>query len=127
MRILRVSLEARKQSAFPQPVSGMGSGLQVRTPTVEDAQIQVYAKCMAVKTITIDMEAYDALASRKQPGESFSQVIKRTLADERYTAANLLEHLDTLAFSTTMLDSVEEVVTSRHDDVVAEPEHLFDA
>ncbi len=44
---------------------------------------------MAVKTITIDLEAYEALATRKKPKESFSQDIKRTFADERYTARHL--------------------------------------
>jgi len=77
---------------------------------------------MAVKTITIDMEAYEALAARKLPGESFSQVIKRTLRNERYTAANLLENLDEVLLSDETLNAAEEVVSSRMDDIVAEPD-----
>ena len=86
--------------------------------------MQVYAKCMAVKTIAIDMEAYDALASRKRPGESFSQVIKRTLREERYTAANLLRQLDEIDMPDDALEAVDEVVKSRPGDLVAEPELL---
>jgi predicted CopG family antitoxin len=62
---------------------------------------------MAVKTITIDLEAYEELAKRKRPNESFSQVIKRTFADERYTAKHLLESLSEVALSDETLDRIE--------------------
>jgi len=80
---------------------------------------------MAVKTITIDMEAYDALAREKQPGESFSQVIKRTLKEERYTAMHLLEHLDSVLLSDAALDATDVVLASRDEDMVAEPDEDY--
>ncbi len=71
---------------------------------------------MAVKTITIDMEAYEMLAERKRPGESFSGVIKRIAAQERYSAHNLLAHLDEVALAGETLNAVEAVVRERETD-----------
>ena len=82
---------------------------------------------MAVKTITIDMEAYEALAACKRPGESFSKVIKRTLKDDRYTASNLLKHLNDLSISDDTLDAIEDVITSRESELVADPETSYNA
>ena len=64
---------------------------------------------MAVKTITIDLEAYDALVKNKRGNESFSKVIKRTFKEERYTAKHLLEELSEVSLSNETLKLVEEV------------------
>ena len=50
---------------------------------------------MAVKTITIDLEAYTLLARRKGPGQSFSQVIK-THFGRQPTVADLRARLRTI-------------------------------
>ena len=64
---------------------------------------------MAVKTITIDLEAYEAWAKRKKANESFSHVIKRTFTEERYTAKHLLENLVEVSLSDEALDRIEEI------------------
>ena len=71
---------------------------------------------MAVKTITIDMESYSLLASRKRSGESFSKVIKRTLGEEGKTGKNLLLNLKDLSISDDFLDHMEEIAAERRID-----------
>ena len=68
---------------------------------------------MAVKTITIDMESYSLLSSRKRSGESFSKVIKRTLGEEGKTGKNLLIHLKSIKVSEDYLTNVEDIVADR--------------
>jgi predicted CopG family antitoxin len=68
---------------------------------------------MAVKTITIDIEAYEKLASIKQEGESFSRLIKRILSTKRSTAADLLNSLPRIALSSETLVRLDEVIKER--------------
>jgi predicted CopG family antitoxin len=67
---------------------------------------------MAVKTITIDMSAYELLSSEKRSDESFSKLIKRRLRPE-HTARNLLEALPNCLLSEEALANTEDVVRRR--------------
>lgn len=67
---------------------------------------------MAVKTITIDLEAYEALARRKGPGQSFSDVIKRELAGGS-TGRDLLEAARRVRVSEDMLQDIESQIRAR--------------
>jgi predicted CopG family antitoxin len=67
---------------------------------------------MAVKTITIDLEAYEALARRKRPGQSFSEVIKQHFAGGS-TGQDLLDAVKRLRVSEEILDAVEAQIRAR--------------
>jgi len=74
---------------------------------------------MAVKTITIDIEAYELLSKARTGSESFSKVIKHILGPAGKDAQSLLAGLDAFRISEPVLDALERVVTSRGDDLLA--------
>lgn len=74
----------------------------------------VHDQCMAVKTITIDLEAYEALSRLKQKGQSFSQVIKEHLGAPR--GRDLRRALEKVAISDETLDVLAELVERRGED-----------
>lgn len=67
---------------------------------------------MAVKTITIDLEAYGLLSRQKQPGQSFSDVIKAHFGSEP-TVARFRALLRTVRMSEDSLDAVDRQVRAR--------------
>jgi len=67
---------------------------------------------MAVKTITIDMEAYALLSRHKREGQSFSQVIKAHFGPQP-TAGRLLERVKSLRVSDQALDTMARQVRAR--------------
>ena len=76
---------------------------------------------MPVKTITIDMEAYDLLAGEKRGKESFSRVIKRKFRSAS-TARVLLERLDEVCLSEGALKSLDKIVRARADSLAESPD-----
>jgi predicted CopG family antitoxin len=67
---------------------------------------------MAVKTITIDIEAYQTLASYKRAGQSFSDVIKERFGPFM-TVARLKERIKQAQPSDELLDNLERIVADR--------------
>ena len=70
---------------------------------------------MAVKTITIDMEAYDALRRHKGSGQSFSDVIKEHFRGKT-TGRALARVVSGLNVGESMLDEVDRVIAGRGKD-----------
>ena len=67
---------------------------------------------MAVKTITIDMEAYTLLSRNKREGQSFSQVIKAHFQPQP-TAGRFRELIKTVRLGGDALDRMDELVKRR--------------
>jgi predicted CopG family antitoxin len=67
---------------------------------------------MAVKTITIDMEAYKRLKDVKQANESFSQTIKRVIKP-RFDVDAWLRRIEANPMSPEALKAVEQQVAGR--------------
>jgi predicted CopG family antitoxin len=67
---------------------------------------------MAVKTITIDVEAYSLLAAHKSAGQSFSQVIKAHFGSQP-TAGRFKEILRGVHLSGDALDAMAHQVRDR--------------
>jgi len=67
---------------------------------------------MAVKTITIDLEAYEALARHKRKGDSFSRVIKEHFG-RGSTGHDLRAALENMRIAEDTLQAVDGILRSR--------------
>ena len=85
---------------------------QARAGTLDETVRQVHDKCMAVKTITIDLEAYALLSRHKRAGQSFSQVIKSHFGPQP-TAGRFLERVRSIRVGDATLDAMDRLVRAR--------------
>ncbi|MGH7543723.1 MAG: antitoxin VapB family protein [Gemmatimonadota bacterium] len=76
---------------------------------------------MATKTITIDLEAYEALKRRKRKGQSFSDVIKDHFSTGA-TGNEFRRALIELRLDASTLDLLDDLVRRRGSDPARVPE-----
>lgn len=76
---------------------------------------------MAVKTITIDMEAYEALRRHKGSGQSFSDVIKEHFSGKA-TGRSLGRVIAGLDVGESLLDEIDDAIEARGRDIASGPE-----
>ena len=82
----------------------------------------VYFSCMATKTITLELDAYEKLRAAKKAGESFTEVVRRAeFADTPPTGARLLAYFAAggSGVSERYLDAVEEA--AKRDPIPEDP------
>jgi putative addiction module component (TIGR02574 family) len=76
---------------------------------------------MALKRISLDAEAYAALARKKRPDQTFSEVIKAHFG-RRTTVADLERALADLHLSEETLDAIDEQIRARSESSARSPE-----
>jgi predicted CopG family antitoxin len=72
----------------------------------------VCPSCTAFKTSPLDLEAYEALRCRREPGDSFSDVVKKSLRG-RLTVGDFLERAKRARVSDETLAAVELEIRRR--------------
>ena len=69
------------------------TALMHREISLEKKQLFVHDSCVATKTISLELDAYEKLRSRKRAGESFSEVVRRAeFTDTPPTGQVLLDY-----------------------------------
>lgn len=76
---------------------------------------------MATKTISLDHDAYEALASRKRRDQTFSELIRAHFG-RRTTGAELETALADIKHSEDALEGIEEQIRTRRKSPVRVPE-----
>jgi predicted CopG family antitoxin len=76
---------------------------------------------MAVKTITIDVEAYELLSRNKREGQSFSKVIKEHFSSNK-TGKDLKAALQEARVSEATLKAIDAQVKARQSHLAQAPD-----